>query len=78
MPRIATLTARSGISFSYVGNCRLASGWALLAVGVKVVVDDPSETAFKAAQRFGGRLAGGQSLAVVGLAETVEADLSQL
>jgi hypothetical protein len=50
----------------------------LLVVGVKVVVDDPSEAAFKAAQRFGGRLAGGQSLAVVGLAETVGADLSQL
>ncbi len=56
-------------------RCRLASGLALLLVGVEVVKHHAGQAAFEAAQGFGAGVPGREAFAVVGLAEAVEADL---
>jgi hypothetical protein len=56
-------------------RCRLARLIAGLVVGVEVVEDHASQAAFEAAQGFGAGVSGGQSFAVVGLAEAIEANL---
>jgi hypothetical protein len=56
-------------------RCRLARLDLGLAVGVEVVEDDSDQSAFEAAQGFGAGVTGGEALAVVGLAESVESDL---
>jgi hypothetical protein len=56
-------------------RCRLARLISGLVVGVEVLEDHTGQTAFEAAQCFGGGGTGVKSCAVVGLAESVQADL---
>ena len=56
-------------------RCRLARLESVFFVGVQVMEDDTGQAAFEAAQCLGGGIASIDAFAVVGLAETVEADL---
>jgi hypothetical protein len=56
-------------------RCRLARLKSVLVVGVEVVENGAGEAAFEAAQGFCLGVTGGQTVAVVGLAESVETDL---
>ena len=56
-------------------RCQLARLCSVFVVGVEVAENDSCEAAFEAAQRFGGGIAFGETVPVVGLAQAVEADL---
>jgi hypothetical protein len=56
-------------------HCQLARLCSGFVVRVQVSEDGSGEVAFEAAQRFGGGVAFGEAVPVVGLAQAVEADL---
>jgi hypothetical protein len=64
------------MSFSLSSRCRLARLCWGVVVCVEVVEDHSGESAFEATQGLGVGVAGGESAAVVGLSEALEADLS--